>query len=215
MRILKWSVLVCATSVLTAGSAAAQTVTAGVKIGVGLTSIPDAGQVFDQVSNVDSVDVSTKMGIIGGGFVQFALSDRFSLQPEMLFAAKGVKLDIAENMGNVKASINYLELPLLARYTRSLNDTLRGYLMGGPAFSVQIGTSASFEGGQGGTDLNIDPAIASRDFGLVIGGGLERDRFLLEARYNFGLTDIATDFFFHEDSLRNRAFSVLVGIRVP
>lgn len=215
MRTLKWSVLVCAVCLLAAGSAAAQTVSAGVKAGAALTSIPDAGQVFDQVSGEESVDVSAKLGLVAGGFVQFAFNDRFSLQPEMLFVMKGVKLDVADNIGTVTAGINYLELPLLVRYTRSLNDTLRGYLMGGPALSVQIGTSADFEGGPGGTDLNIDPAISSRDFGLVFGGGLERDRFLLEARYTLGISDIATDFFFHEDSLRNRAFSVLIGIRLP
>ena len=215
MRTVKQSVLVCAVCLLAAGSAAAQTVTAGVKAGAALTSIPDAGQVFDQVSGEESVDVSAKLGLVVGGFVQFAFSDRFSLQPELLFVMKGVKLDVADNIGTVKAGINYLELPLLVRYNRTLNDTLRGYLMGGPALSVQIGTSASFEGGPGGTDLTIDPAIASRDFSLVFGGGLERDRFLLEARYTLGLSDIATDFFFHEDSLRNRAFSVLIGIRLP
>jgi hypothetical protein len=215
MRTAKRLVLVCAACVSLAGSAAAQTVTAGVKAGVALTSIPNAGQVFDEISGANSVDVSAKMGVTGGGFVQFAFNDRVSLQPEMLFVNKGVKLDVAENIGQVTASINYLELPLLGRYTRSLNDTLRGYIMAGPALSVQLGTSSSFEGAQAGTDLNIDPAIGSTDFSLVIGGGLERNRFLLEARYVFGLTDIATDFIFHEDALRNRAFSVLVGVRIP
>ncbi len=47
------------------------------------------------------------------------------------------------------------------------------------------------------------------------GGGIERDRFLLEARYTLGLTDMATDFYFHEDTLKNRAFSVMIGVRLP
>jgi hypothetical protein len=215
MRTAKRSILVCAVCLLTAAGAAAQTVTAGVKAGAALTSIPNAGQVFDQISDAESVDVSAKFGLTLGGFVQFAFSDRFSLQPEMLFTMKGARLDLAENIGEVKVNINYLELPLLVRFNRMLNDVLRGYVMGGPALSIKMGTSASFEGSQAGTDLNIDPAITSRDFSLVFGGGLERERFLLEARYALGLSDMATDFYFHEDSLRNRAFSVLVGVRLP
>src|ERR671912_2074357 len=115
MRLVKRSVLVCAACLLAAGSAAAQTVSAGVKAGATLTSIPDAGQVFDQVSGEESVDVSAKLGLVAGGFVQFAFNDRFSLQPEMLFVMKGVKLDLPADAGSITASLNYLELPVLAR----------------------------------------------------------------------------------------------------
>jgi outer membrane protein with beta-barrel domain len=215
MRRVKRTAVVCAACLMAAGSAAAQNVTAGVKAGMVLTSVPNAGQVLDQISGVESVDVSAKLGITGGGFVQFAFNDRFSLQPEMLFVMKGVKLDLAANAGNVTANINYLELPLFVRFTRSLNDTLRGFLMAGPAFSVKVGTSATLDGTAGNTDLDIDPAIGSRDVGLLFAGGIEWQRFLVEARYALGLNDIATDIYSHEDELRNRAFSVMVGLRLP
>jgi hypothetical protein len=147
--------------------------------------------------------------------VQFSFNERFSFQPELLFVMKGVKLDLPADAGTVSASINYLEFPLLARYTTVLNDTLRGYIVAGPTFSLKAGTSSRFSGGGETEDLNIDPAFGSRDLGLAVGGGLERDRYLLEARYTFGLIDIATDIFPHSDSLRNRVFSVMIGIRLP
>jgi hypothetical protein len=30
-----------------------------------------------------------------------------------------------------------------------------------------------------------------------------------------GLTDVATDIYVHQDELRNRTFSILVGLRLP
>jgi hypothetical protein len=216
MRRAKYQILVCAACVLAAAAgASAQTVTAGVKAGAALSSVPNAGDVLDRISFEESVDVRAKLGIVAGGFVQIAFNERFSLQPEMLFVMKGVKLDLPADAGSITASLNYVELPLLARYTRALNDVLRGYIIAGPSFALKAGTSSTLDAVDQTADMNIDPAFGSRDIGVAFGGGLERDRFLLEARYTLGLTDIATDFIPHDDALRNRVFSVMVGIRLP
>src|SRR5688572_17565609 len=215
MRSVKRTALVCVVCLMAAAGAAAQTVTAGVKGGFALNSIPNAGQVIDQISGVESVDVSAKSGLAGGGFVQFAFNEQFSLQPEMLFVMKGVNLDLADNAGDVTAKVNYLELPLFMRFNQPLNDTLRGFVMAGPAFSVKVGTGATLDGVTGTGDFDIDPAIGSRDFGLAFAGGLEWEKFLVEVRYVLGLTDIATDIYVHEDELRNRTFSIMVGLRLP
>ena len=97
---------------MVAASAAAQNVTAGVKGGFVLNSIQNAGQVIDQISGYESVDVSAKTGLIGGGFVQFAFNEHISLQPEMMFVMKGVNLDIRDNLGTASANVNYLEFPI-------------------------------------------------------------------------------------------------------
>ena len=149
MRRVKRTALVCAACVMAAASAAAQNVTAGVKVGIVLNSIPNAGQVIDQISGIDSVDVSAKTGLIGGGFVQFAFNDRFSLQPEMMFVMKGVNLDLRDNLGTASAKVNYLEFPIFMRFNRSLNDTLRGFVMAGPSFGVKVGTGGTLDGVSG------------------------------------------------------------------
>jgi len=215
MRRVKRTAVVCAVCLMAAASAAAQNVTAGVKAGFVLNSIPNAGQVIDQISGVESVDVSAKVGLTGGGFVQFAFNDQFSLQPEMQFVMKGVNLDLANNAGTASAKVNYLEFPVFLRFNRRLNDTLRGFVMAGPAFSVKVGTGGTLDGISGTSDFDIDPAIGSRDFGLAFAGGLEWQKFLIEVRYVLGLTDIATDIYFHEDELTNRSFSIMVGLRLP
>jgi hypothetical protein len=219
MRTVKRTALVCAACLLAAASAAAQNVTAGVKAGFVLNSITNAGQVIDQITGIESVDVSAKLGLTGGGFVQFAFNDRVSLQPEMQFVMKGVNLDLEDNLGDASAKVNYLEFPIFVRFNRSLNDTLSGYAMAGPSFGVKVGTGGTLSGSQGSVegsrDFDIDPAIASRDFGLAFAGGLEWQKFLVEARYVLGLTDVATDIYVHEDELRNRSFSIMVGLRLP
>jgi hypothetical protein len=219
MRRVKRTAFVCAACLMAAASAAAQNVTAGVKGGFVLNSIPNAGQVIDQITGIESVDLSARFGLTGGGFVQFAFNDQFSLQPEMQFVMKGVNLDLEDNVGTATAKVNYLEFPIFVRFNRTLNDTVRGYVMGGPAFAAKVGTGGTLNGVQGAVqgsrDFDIDPAIASRDVGLAFAGGLEWQKVLVEARYVLGLTDIATDIYEHDDSLRNRSFSIMVGLRLP
>ena len=219
MRRAKRTALVCGACLMVAANAAAQNVTAGVKAGFVLNSVPNAGQVIDQISGFESVDVSAKAGLVGGGFVQFAFNDRVSLQPEMLFVMKGVNLDLRDNVGTASAKVNYLEFPIFMRFNRSLNDTVRGFAMAGPSFGVKVGTGGTLNGSQGAVqgsrDFDIDPAIESRDIGLAFAGGLEWKRFMLEARYVLGLTDIATDIYVHDDHLTNRSFSIMVGLHLP
>ena len=216
MRTVKRTALVCVACLMAAASAAAQTVTAGVKAGFALNSIPNAGQVIDQISGVESVDVSAKSGLAGGGFVQFAFNEQFSLQPEMLFVMKGVNLDLADNAGDVTANgelprvsaVHALQ-PIAQRHAAWLRDGRSGVRGKG-------GNRRDARRRPGRTsDFDIDPAIGSRDFGLAFAGGLEWEKFLVEVRYVLGLTDIATDIYVHEDELRNRTFSIMVGLRLP
>jgi hypothetical protein len=198
-----------------AGAASAQTISAGVKAGMDIASVPNAGEVVDQISGIDSVDVSATLGLIGGGFVQFSFNDRVSLQPELLFVQKGASLDLGPDGGDVSMSVNYIELALMGRFTRTLGQVWRGYVMAGPSLGLKAGTDSRLDGVSGTIDFNLDPAISSRDVGLVFAGGLERSRYLLEARYSFGLSDIATSIYEHESSLKNRVFAVMIGVRIP
>ena len=108
---------------------------------------------------------------------------------------------------------------IFMRFNSSINDMLRGYVMAGPAFGVKVGTGGTLNGSQGAVqgsrDFDIDPAIESKDVGLAFAGGLEWRKFMLEARYVLGLTDIATDIYIHDDHLTNRSFSILVGLHLP
>jgi hypothetical protein len=205
------SACVTAVIVLAASAGQAQTVQAGVKIGVDFSSLPNAGEVIDQIVKIASTETSSKAGAVFGGFVMFPITDRLAFQPELAFVMKGVKLNEG-SAGTVTTSLRYLEFPMLVRYSMAL-DTHTGYVLVGPTFGVKASTSAQLDGSSQ-TDYNIDPAIRTFDAGLAFGGGIEYGRYLFEARYTQGLTDVGTDAYPHPDSLKNRVFTILAGIRL-
>ncbi len=196
-----------------ATAAHAQTVGAGVKAGIDFSSLPNAGQVLDQIVGQASAETSSNVGVLFGGFVTWPIADGWSLQPELQFVQKGVKLDEAGAGGTVTAHLNYLEFPLLARYQTSFDN--RGvYVALGPTFGVKASTSAQGDGPTLKSDVQIDPAIRSFDGGLAFAGGVMLQHLFIEFRYTQGLNDIATDVFAHTDSLRNRVLAVSVGVQL-
>ena len=204
--------LVTIVGVLAANAGHAQTIQAGVKVGIDFSSLPNAGEVIDQIVKLPSTETSSKTGVLLGGFVTYPLADRLAFQPELLFVMKGVKLREG-NGGTVTASLRYLEFPMLLKYSVATGGHT-GYLLVGPTFGVKAGTSAQLDGSSQTTDFNIDPAIRSFDAGLAFGAGVDYGRYLFEARYTQGLTDAGADVFPHADGLKNRVFAVLAGIRL-
>ena len=195
------------------GSAGAQTFNGGVKAGIDVTGIPLAGEVFDQVAQQTSRDSSSKVGLTGGGYVTFPLVNRFSFQPEALFAMKGVKLNETAG-GTFSARLYYLDVPLLVRFRPTASSERPAYLFAGPNFGIKMGRSAKLETTAQTADINIDAALKTLDLGFAFGGGIERRRYLVEARFTVGATDIAAASFPHPDALRNRTFSVMAGFKL-
>jgi hypothetical protein len=185
------------------GWAGAQPVTGGVKAGVvfaDLTNFEDALE--------DVMSTSMRTGFIGGGFVTFG--EPFAVQAEVLYTQKGTRAD--ESGLEVEVNIDQIEIPVLARYTFGTGTT-RGYVFGGPSFDFKVDAKvkASFEGED--EEEDIDEDVETFEFAIVVGGGVEFGHFLVEGRFSLGLTDLVKDDEEFDQSIRNRTFAILGGVR--
>ena len=163
MRIVKRTALVCAACVMAAASAAAQNCHSRRESGLRAEQHPQCRSSHRSDHGVESVDVSTKVGLVGGGFVQFAFNDRSHSSLRCCSCMKGVNLNLTDNARTTAtAQVNYLEFPIFLRFNRTLNDTLRGFVMAGPSFAVKVGTGGTLDGVSGTSDFDIDPAIGSQ-----------------------------------------------------
>ena len=208
---IRVSMLAISLFVLSAATIHAQTITTGVKLGIDFSSLPNAGEVIDQIVKQPSTETSSKVGALFGGFVTVPFWNQLSVQPELQFVMKGVNLNEAAGGGTVSARVRYLEFPVLLRYAVSVNDHT-GYVMVGPTFGVKAGTSAELDGPNQTSVVNIDPAIRTFDGGLAFAGGLDYQRYFFELRFTQGLNDVAAESFPHSDSVKNRVFAIAAGI---
>ncbi len=94
----------------------------GVKGGLNVSSITNADQ--------DGVNSKSLIGFHVGFFGEFMISDKFAIQPELLYSAQGVKLDFDGDNGDLK--LDYINIPVMAKY----------YVA--DAFSLELGPQIGF-----------------------------------------------------------------------
>lgn len=158
----------------------AQDIGYGVKAGANFSSLN-----FEVTGGTASPDGATSLYV--GGFVDVGVSEKFHVQPELLYSIEG-----AEDV-----SLSFLNIPIMAKYY--VADGLS--LQAGP----QIGFLVSAED-------DADEVLKSTNLGLNAGLGYElKDMGLFfDARYNFGLTDISD---VDGTEVRTKGFQIGIGYK--
>ena len=139
-----------------------------------------------------------KAGLILGGFVNYQLTQRISLAGQLLFVQKGYTCSDTDAFGIYKSrrTLNYFELPILAKYSFGEN-TLGYYAFAGPSFGFQVGGKYTYEyDGVKGEDTDMSH-FKVMDLGLRFGGGLDypicSGRLGFELGFELGLCNIYAD----------------------
>ncbi len=149
----------------------------GVEGGVNLANL--------QGQNVNDIFAS-RLGFVGGAFLDLPLSPSLAIQPEVLYEQKGGKFN-----GN-PYQLDYIEIPIL------LDVTLVGPL------GVILGPSFNSEVADNGV-VNVNRT----DVGLMLGAQVNMDPILVSGRYEVGLNDVSSS-----QKIQNGTFTFLVGLSI-
>ena len=137
-----------------------------------------------------------------GGFIMYSDIRHFGLSADVLYSQKGVRLEnIPSPTGAGRSSytnrINYLEIPVLARYFMTLSGSFRPNFFIGPsvAFKLNAKMKDYSVGNTEQPDQDITAVYRPVDLGLTGGVALNFEvakgkRILLDARYTYGLADV-------------------------
>jgi opacity protein-like surface antigen len=132
----------------------------------------------------DAEGTSTKVGFQVGAFAEIKVSEKFAVQPEVLFSVLGAK---EEFFGiTVNSNLNYLVIPVMAKYYVADAFSLEA----GP----QIGFLMSAKAKADGESLDIKDGFNSTDFGINVGAGYDvTENINLGLRYTIGVSNILKD----------------------
>ncbi len=177
---MKKFLLVVSATLFMIYSGSAQEAQFGLKAGLNMASI--------DVKNAGDYDA--RAGLHVGGLAHIHISRHFAIQPELVFSMQGGE------SGNNKLKLNYINVPVQAQYM--FNNGLR--LQTGP----QLGFLVTSELESNGVDIDIDDAFNTVEFAWSVGAGylFPGTGLGVDARYNFGITDIDESSF----EARNRVF---------
>ncbi|MFO7446085.1 MAG: porin family protein [Ignavibacteriaceae bacterium] len=166
----------------------------------------------------EKVRVESTVGI----FANIPMYRSFSLQIQGMYIRKGSDLGITGFNEDIKTSAEYLEFPILARYTfGAAQDVIKPYYFIGPSvgFLLKARQTASFIPKEYEDDVEDDSK--SYEISVCVGGGfqilLDKVSLYAQLKYMHGLTNVddveeAGD---RSESIYSRGISYTLGISLP
>ncbi len=180
-------VIYAAVAVCMFGFAKAQNVNFGAKAGLNISSVSGES------------DAKSRVGFAVGAFAEFKVSEKFSIQPEVLYSVLGAK---SKADGKPGYSLSYINIPVMAKYYVAEKFSLEA----GP----QIGFLTSAKYTEGSSSINIKDLFKSTDFGLNIGAGYDVSKNIaVGVRYTAGLSNISKI----ETKQRNQNFAIALAYK--
>lgn len=171
----------------------------GIKGGVNLTNIStDAGSLKGNIQ--ESLD--TKTGFVFGAWGR--LGDKVYLQPEVLVASKGGKVEVTPLNGGsaelVDVKYTNLDIPILIGFKPI--KFLR--VMGGPVASVKLSEDMKLKDALAEYTTNTGDAFSKSTWGYQLGVGVKVLGMDIDLRHEGGLSDINVLNFKNEDKFSQR-----------
>jgi hypothetical protein len=186
----------------------------GIKGGVNMANqVPD----FNYNDGTTSITSDVLFGFAGGVFVDVGLANFLSMQPEANFSMKGYEENLKNTFSNegffanssMTFSYNYFEIPLLLKVHTSLIPHLEGSLLAGPSAGFLLNANNHFSATSFSENYSLKGY--SLDWGLVFGTEFEMDKFLIDFRYDLGLTSVSPNY---PGGPTNSVLSLEVGYRI-
>lgn len=118
-----------------------------------------------------------------GMLVQFALSDRFSLQPEVQYSLQGADQHTVGGGQQFTLHLDYVNIPVLVKYILPIGL----FFETGPQLGLLVSAKDDYQGGS----VNVKDELKSTDFSWLFGAGYTFFSGLgVDARFNPGLINL-------------------------
>jgi len=146
-------------------------------------------------------DLKNRTGFHIGAVAEFSLSEKFSLQSELLYSTQGSKFEFIQSGVNFsfdnKSTIilDYITLPIMAKYYVAKGLSVEagpqiGFLLSAEE-EIEFNQTIDGQTDSGFEERDIKDLISNVDFGVNFGLGYKLENGLnFVARYNLGLTNI-------------------------
>ena len=157
----------------------------------------------------------SRVGFCAGGFIARDLGNLSMLQLEALYISKGGKDADALDALAETVTINYLEIPLLAKLIIPTTKKKPSYFAGeeGLRPNIYVGPFVAFKLNNYDNITDSDFKVKDFDYGIAFGGGFDVDvytgKIVMDIRYTLGLKKIA-DYDSNPD-FKNGVMMMMVG----
>jgi hypothetical protein len=160
------------------------------EVGV-ITLQPKVGM---NISKITGDGAKYSVGLVAGVEAEYGIAENFGLAFGALYSMQGYKAEGADK----KDCMDYINIPILAQFYPTKGLALKAGVQ--PGFLVR----ASYDG------HSFSDACKKFDFSIPVGLSYEFDSFVLDARYNIGLTKSFKD---ASEKTKNSVFQITFGYK--
>jgi hypothetical protein len=204
-KIMKKLLFLTAIAVLTFNSSNAQEdassdegISFGVKVGGNISNTSNGKEIF-----YDGTD--NRYGFNVGAVVHIPISEKFSLQPEVVYSQQGFTASSELDFSDYGERYDYINIPIMASYKVVKGLTLQA----GPQVGFNINAEAYIDLDD---DFDLSEETNTIDFGAGLGAQYELDFGLFfQARYVWGLSNYIDSEDADNETYSNRVGSLSVG----
>ena len=145
------------------------------------------------VANITDGNGDAKVGLAAGAELGYQLNESFAVTAGAIYSMQGAKSE------GVKMNLDYINIPILANYYITKGLAVKAGIQ--PAFKVKSEAKADV------VSVDMD-GFKSFDFSIPVGLSYEVSDFVIDARYNWGISKVLEGF----DS-KNTVFQFTVGYK--
>lgn len=170
---------------------------AGGKIGYNLSKLNYDPKMIE-------LDFGYRMGINIGLFVEYQLTNLFSIHTELNYSMRGgnyapnflLQQPTGKYTEKYTQKLDYLEIPILIQYRFTMDSNpISPKIFIGPEISYLISAKNQYENNYISRVVSERERFKSIEYGLVLGLGMDlnilMNKFTFDARYNFGLNNVS------------------------
>lgn len=161
----------------------------------------------------DTDGAKMKIGLVGGAEFGYNINDMFAVTAGALVSMQGAKSDDTPLIKDVSTTLTYLNIPVLANVYVAPGLAIKAGLQPGFLLSQKakgdmlIGNNSWEEFEKTGTD-----GLKKFDLSIPLGLSYEISDFVIDARYNLGLTNINDG---NDEKVKNGVIMLTVGYKIP
>lgn len=174
--------------------------------------IPKVGVNIANLTN-NGGDSKVRVGVAAGAEIQYMFTDMVGIEAGVIYSQQGCKADTDPS---TTWKLDYVNIPILANVYVAKGLAVKLGIQ--PAFKVN--SNLAFDVNVFEASVKTDDFVKTFDFSIPVGVSYEYSNFILDARYNWGLTKWndtdkikAVGDAYEMDGSKNSVFQITVGYK--
>jgi hypothetical protein len=173
---------------------------------------PMVGGTLATITGDNTDDAKMKIGLVGGAEFGYQVADPFAVTVGALFSMQGAKADDTNFIKDASTTLTYLNIPVMANYYIIPGLAIKAGVQ--PGFMLSAKSKGEERVGSNWVEYDESGTDGYKKFDLSIPLGLsyEISDFVIDARYNLGLTNINDNDRYKN---KNSVIMLTVGYKIP